>query len=112
MRWRSQDVVRVHVPNDQAPLFNVPGPHGGWYISLLYGQGDALDVSMEELRELIAGSQGEVIVARRLTPEEASSFERFRADSDQEAHAFLAHKLALRETPCAGDEPDKHRGGA
>ena len=66
-RRRRQDVVRVRVPDDQAPLFHVPGPHGGWFASLLYGFGTSVDVSMQELRKLLAGSRGAVIVARRLT---------------------------------------------
>jgi hypothetical protein len=40
-------------------------------ISLLYGFGCSIDVPMQELRKLLAGSRGEVIVARRLTHEEA-----------------------------------------
>ena len=36
---------------DQAPLFHVPGPHGGWFILLPYGFG-FIDVPMQELRKL------------------------------------------------------------
>jgi hypothetical protein len=79
------------VPRDQAPLFHVPGPHGGWFISLLYGFG-FLDVPMQELRKLLAGSRGEVIVARRLTRGEAHVLERRRADCDVDLHAWLLPK--------------------
>jgi hypothetical protein len=88
-RRRSRDVVRVHVPRDQAPLFHVPGPHGGWFISLLYGFGLVTDAPMQELRKLLAGSRGEVIVARRLTRGEAHVLERRRADCDADLHAGL-----------------------
>jgi hypothetical protein len=87
-RRRSRDVVRVHAPTDQAPLFHVPGRHGGWFISLLYGFG-FLDVPMQELRKLLAGSRGEVIVARRLTRGETYVLERRRADCDVDLHAWL-----------------------
>jgi hypothetical protein len=90
-----------------------------------------LSTTEVELRKLLAGSRGEVIVARRLTHEEASMFERRRVDCDADAHASLipkeeaqfrrprrgdnrieSAKLAVREAPDAGDEFDKHRGGA
>jgi hypothetical protein len=91
-RRRSRDVVRVHVPRDQAPLFHVPGPHGGWFISLLYGFGLVTDAPMQELRKLLAGSRGEVILARRLTRGEAHVLERRRADCDADLHAWLIPK--------------------
>ena len=61
---RSRDVVQVREPRNQAPLFHVPGPHGGWFISLLYDHGyGGLEVPMAELRKLLEGSRGEVILA-------------------------------------------------
>jgi hypothetical protein len=71
--------VRVRVPDTQAPLFHVPGGlHGGWFVSLLYGFGTSVDVPMPELRKLLAGSRGEVIVARRITRAEPELIERER----------------------------------
>jgi hypothetical protein len=84
--------VRVRVPTEQAPLFHVPGPHGGWFISLLYGFGTSVDVPMQELRKLLAGSRGEAIVARRLTRAEAGFLERRRLDCDADAHAGIITK--------------------
>lgn len=89
---RSQDVVRVHVPNEQASLFFVPGPHGGWYASLLYGQGQSVDVPIRALRDLIAGSRGEVIIARRLTADEVVVVETRRYHSDADSHAGIIAK--------------------
>lgn len=86
---RSRDVVRVRVPTDQAPLFHIPGPHGGWFASLLYGHRSSVDVPMRELRELIEGSRGEVIVARRLTHEEACEIEIRRVDCDSAVHGGI-----------------------
>jgi len=51
---------------------------------------------MPELRKLLAGSPGEVIVARRLTHEEAGLLERRRLDCDAEAHSFIITKEELR----------------
>ena len=95
-RRRSRDVVRVRVPNDQAPLFHIPGPHGGWFISVLYGQGFSVEVPMQELHKLLAGSRGEVIVARQLTHEEAGFLERRRLDCDADAHAGIITKEEVR----------------
>jgi len=91
-RWRSQDVVRVRVPDAQAPLFHVPGAHGGWFVSLLYGFGTSVDVPLRELRKLLAGSRGEVIVARRITRAEQELLERERGDSDAGVHARIVVK--------------------
>ena len=86
---RSRDVVQVRVPTDQAPLFHIPGPHGGWFASLLYGHQSSVDVPMRGLRELIADSRGEVIVARRLNRAEVEVLERERGDSDASVHAGI-----------------------
>ncbi len=91
-RRRRQDVVRVRVPNDQAPVFHVPGPDGGWFASLLYGHGASVEVPLRDLRKLLAGSRGEVIVARRLTRGEQALLERERGDSDAGVHARIVVK--------------------
>ena len=93
-RRRSRDVVRVRVPTKQAPLFHIPGPHGGWFASLLYGFGTSVDVPIQALRELLAGSRGETIVARRLTSAEAGLVERSRLDCDADAHGSIIAKEA------------------
>jgi hypothetical protein len=80
------------VPAEQASLFHVDGPHGGWFASLLYGHGYSVDVPMRDLRKLIAGSRGEVIVARRLTHEEAGEIESRRVDCDAAVHAGIIAK--------------------
>jgi hypothetical protein len=104
-RQRSRDIVQVRVPTNQAPLFNVPGPHGGWFISVLYGHRSSVDVPMQELRELLAGSRGEVLVARRLTRKEAGVFENRRADCDADVHAWLVAKEEERfRRPRPGDK--------
>lgn len=86
----------MRVPNDQAPLFRVPGPHGGGFASLLYGFGTSVDVPIRDLRKLLAGSRGEVIVARRLTRLEQEVLERERGDSDAAVHGHLVTKEELR----------------
>ena len=91
-RRRVRDVVHVHVPDEQAPLFYVPGPYGGWFASLLYDFGTSVDVPMPELRKLLAGSRGEVIVARRLTRAEQELLERERGESDAGVHVRIVLK--------------------
>jgi len=91
-RWRARDVVRVCVPNEQAPLFHVPGPYGGWFTSLLYDFGNRVEVPIPELRKLLAGSRGEVIVARRLTSTEQELLERKRGDADAVVHGRIVVK--------------------
>lgn len=93
---RSQGVVRVHVPTDQAPVFHVPGAHGRWFVSLLYGHGTSVDVPMQDLRKLLAGSRGAVIVARRLTDAEQRLLELEREASDAAAHAAIVNTEELR----------------
>jgi len=84
--------LRVRVPDAQAPVFHVPGPHGGWFVSLLYGHGYSVDVPLRDLRKLLAGSPGEVIVARRITRAEQDLLERERGDSDAGVHARIVVK--------------------
>ena len=114
MRRRSRDIVRVRVPADQAPLFHVDGPHGGWFASLLYGHRSSVDVPMRELRELIAGSRGEVIVARRLTRAEAEELEMRRVDCDAAVHASIVAKKEEERfrRPGRGGKHARERGGA
>ena len=109
---RSRDVVQVRVPDDQAPLFHLPGPHGGWFASLLYGY-PSVDVPMRELRELIAGSRGEVIVARRLTREEAGEIESRRVDCDADVHGGIIAKEEERfRRPWRRDKHGRKRSHA
>ena len=89
MRRRSRDIVRVCVPAEQAPLFHVDGPHGGWFISVLHGHRSSVDVPMRELSKMLAGSRGAVIVARRLTRAEVELLERRRVDCDADVHAGI-----------------------
>lgn len=93
---KRRGVVRVRVPNGQAPVFHVPGEHGGWFISLLYSFGTNIDVSTDELGKLLAGSRGTVIVARRLVGAELRLFEQYRGDSDAEIHGTIINKEELR----------------
>jgi hypothetical protein len=95
-RRRSQDVVRVRVPGDQPPVFHIPGAHGGWFVSLLFGFGTSVDVQVQDLRKLIGDSRGEVVIARRLTGAELKVFERERGDSDAAVHGHLVTKEELR----------------
>ncbi len=95
-RRRKGKVVRVRIPNEQAPVFHVPGLHGGWFISLLYGFGGEVEVPMGELRDLLSGSRGSVIVARRLVGAELRLFEQYRSDSDAEVHGTLVAREERR----------------
>jgi hypothetical protein len=104
-RRRPKDVERVRVPDEQAPLFHVPGPHGGWFVSLLYGFGTSVDVPMQDLRKLVANSRGEVIVARRITRVEQELLERERGDSDAGVHARIVVKEEERfQRPRSGSK--------
>lgn len=91
-RHRSRRIVRVRVPAEQAPLFHVDGPHGGWFISVLYGHRSSVDVPMRELYKMLAGSRGAVIIARRLTRAEVEVLERRRVDCDADMHAGIIAK--------------------
>jgi hypothetical protein len=53
---------------------------------------DSVDIPMQDLRKLLAGSRGEVIVARRLTRAEQAQLEREREDSDAGVHARIVVK--------------------
>jgi hypothetical protein len=111
-RRRSRNLARVRVPAEQAPVFHVPGPHGGWFASLLYGFGTSVDVPMQELGKLLAGSRGEVIVARRLTPAETGVLESRRVDCDADVYAGLIVKEEERFRRPRRGGGDRHRGGA
>ena len=93
---RPRDVVRVRVSEDQAPMFHVPGKDGGWFLSLLWNYGHGLDIPLRELRRLLAGSKGEIVIARRLTGNDLRFFDEYRKDIDHEVHARLIFKDAMR----------------
>ena len=112
-RRRSRDIVRVLVPATQASLFHVDGPHGGWFASLLYGYGSSVDVPMRELRKMLAGSRGAVIIARRLTRKEAEELESRRVDCDAAVHASIIDKEEERfRRPGRGGKHAGERGHA
>ena len=58
--------------------------------------GTSVDVPMQALRKLLAGSPGEVIVARRLTRAEVEVLERERGGSDAGVHARIVVKEEKR----------------
>ena len=84
-----RDVVRVRVREDQSPMFHIPGKAGGWFISLLWNYGEALDVPSGELQRLLAGSKGDILIARKLVGNDLRLLEEYRNDIDREVHARL-----------------------
>lgn len=95
-RRYSKNVVRVHVPRSQSSFIFVPGEHGGWFASLLYGHGRDVDVDVPELLELIAGSRGSVIIGRRLAGAELRMLESYIEDVGAEVHARIVPREELR----------------
>ena len=95
-RTRTKRGVRVKVPEEQSPVFHVPGRRGGWFVSLLWGFGENVEVSWKDLCDLLAMRDGSVVVARRLTASETHLLERSRADCDRELHARIVHDESAR----------------
>ena len=95
-RRRTRDLARVRVHEEQTPLFHVLGEHGGWYVSLLWHFGHGLDVSWREMRRLLTGSRGEILVARRLDKRDLRTFDFFRTNVDRETVAYLIPRESTR----------------
>jgi len=93
---RSAGVVTARVPRSQSTFIFVPGEHGGWFMSLLYGHGQDVDVDVRELAELIGGSRGSVIIGRRLAGAELRMLESYIEDIGAEAHARIISREELR----------------
>lgn len=95
-RSRARDVVRVREPGCRSPFFYVAGKGGGWFVSLLWNFGDAVDVPWEKLRRALASSKGDVVIARRLVGDEISLLAQARNEIEHEVHACVIHREALR----------------
>lgn len=95
-RRRPRDVVRVRVPEGQAPFFSVGGKNGGSCVSLLWNFGATVLVSWSELRRLLASSEGDIVIGRRLAPSEQHLLEQYRRDIDHEVHARLISREDMR----------------
>lgn len=93
---RTLEVARARVPEEQAPLIFIPGRQGGWFLSLLWNFGSAVEAPSHELRKLLAGSKGEIFIGRRLNGAELRLLERYRKDLDHEVHARLISKNETR----------------
>jgi hypothetical protein len=85
---RARDIARVRVPDEQSPFMFLPGKSGGWFVILLWNYGGGLDVPWQQLRRLLAGSTGEVLIARRLEGKDLALFNSY-GDIAHEIHARL-----------------------
>lgn len=91
------DHARVHVPQKQSPFFFLPGDNGGWFVSLLWAWGDELAVNVAELRDLLDGSHGEVVVGRRLrVGSELRILESYVDDIGAEVHSRIVPREEQR----------------
>ncbi len=95
-RQHSKDAVTVRVPLDQAAFFFVPGEHGGWFVSLLYGHGQDVAVDLAKLGELLDGSRGSVVIGRRLAGAELKFLQSYVDDIGAEVHARIISRDELR----------------
>lgn len=98
-KQRRRSVVAVRVPMEQAAFVHVPGPRGGWFVSLLWAFGDDIAVSWQDFRKMLTTRDGSVLVGRRLNPTETRLLEQSRADGDQDAHARIVWNDAVRWSP-------------
>jgi hypothetical protein len=101
-RKRSRDIVRVRVPDAQSSFIEIDGVP---WLNLLWNYGDALDVPWRELRKLLASSNGDVIIVRRLLGADRKLFESYR-EIYREAHARLIFKDEMR-----WQQPRRRSGG-
>jgi hypothetical protein len=92
-RRRERDTVRVRVPESQAPFIVIDGAP---YVSLLWYYGDDLEVSLDDLGRLLAGTRGSVVILRRLVGAERRMFLEYQRDIGAECHARLISKDAMR----------------
>ena len=84
------------VPERKTAVFHVPGPHGGWFIDLLWNFGHEVSVPWEELRDIVRVRDGSIVIARRLTAAETQFLEESRADGDHYVHARVVNREARR----------------
>ncbi len=83
----------------ESPFVFIPGGRSGWFISLTWNHGAPVEVSSRQLRKLLASSQEDAVIARRLVGEELRFFEQYRIDIGAEVHALLIFKDHMRWRP-------------
>lgn len=72
------------------------GPHGGWFMALTWNFGSAVTIAWNELRRLIASSNGDVVIARRLVGNALRALEEARAGIEDEVDTRVIHGDELR----------------
>ena len=84
-RAAPKNLVRVRVLESQPPFIEIDGAP---YVSLLWSFGSDVEVPLEDLGKLIAGTRGSIVIARRLVGAELRMFEEYRR-MDAECHARI-----------------------
>ena len=99
-RWR-QNCVRLRVPLDQTPFVFFRASVVVGFVSLMHGHGRDVDVDVRELRDLIAGSRGSVIVARQLLGAALRLLQSCVDEIAAEVHGRISSReeLRLRRSP-------------
>lgn len=92
-RRRGVATVRVRVPEAQSQFVTIDGQP---YISVLWHYGSQVEAPLTDLGELIAGTRGTIVVARRLVGAKRRMFEEYRTDIGHELHARLIHNERTR----------------
>ncbi len=98
-KGRTPRVVKVRVPEAQAPFFTLPGRAGGEFVSLLWNWGSSVTVTGRDLLGLLAARNGSVIIARRMTAAELRRLQEARCGADHETHAHMVPNETARWRP-------------
>ena len=85
--------MRVRIPEAQSQFVMIDGQP---YISVLWHYGSEVEAPLNDLAELIAGTRGTIVVARRLVGVERRMFEQYRTDIGHELHARLINNERTR----------------
>ena len=85
-------IVRARMPESQPCFVEIRGEP---YVSLLWAFGDEVNVPIDDVGTLVAGSRGTVMILRRLVGAERRMFEDYRR-LEAECHARLIRREDLR----------------
>ena len=91
-RQKLRRVVRVRVPDRQSPFVIIDGAP---CVSLLWSFGGDVEVPLDDLANLIAGTRGSIVLARKLVGAERRTFEEYRR-LDAECHARIIRSESVR----------------